>query len=541
METQNIKLEPDFVNKVMAFETKLAKMSMKKDQARLYDEFFNKTDLNKFWDNVNDMKFVAAKLDNFDESERNVKLNASEISNIKLFMSKMYAGMGIEKVMFDNYRSNYDEYNEVDAKTLCVYDGDYFVRLFKLLATDDSDLKSQLNAYLQYQIIQSVCGYCTKALYEEFFDFYNRKLSGVKIPLSHEKRTISKINGWVGEALGSIYVKKYFNEDSKTNLEGMIKVILGEMQKSLETNDWLTRDTKQKALKKLSTFGMKIGYPVKFKNYDKLNLCETDSTYDMVKKVQRFSHKREFLNKINSKVNKDEWHMTPQTVNAYYNPLLNEVAFPAAILQPPFYQSTVELIDMKLSPDETKEMLGFDPLRIANYGSISAVISHEITHGYDDMGKKFDADGNMVNWWTEEDDKLFESKTQLMADQAEAYTFENEGKVHNMKPQLTMGENLADLAGMTLALRAMLSESQYRTADGKPKKAALQLFFRAWGNMWRQNITVAARIERLVSDPHAPADFRANLVRNIDEFYDAWDVVEGDNMYLHPSKRVRIW
>jgi len=541
METQNIKLESNFVNKVLSFETKLAKMSMKNDQARLYDEYFNKTDLNKFWDNINDMKFVAAKLNNFDESERDVKLNDTDIANVKLFMSKMYSGMGIEKVMFDNYIKNYGEYNEQDAKTLCVYDGDYFVRLFKLLTTDDNEMRSELKAYLQYQIVQSACAYCTKDLYEEFFDFYNRKLSGVKVPLSHEKRTISKINGWVGEALGSIYVKKYFNEDSKTDLEGMINVILGEMNKSLETNDWLTKDTKVKALRKLSTFNMKIGYPVKFKDYSELNFCETDSTYDMVKKVQKFNYKGEFLNKINSKVDKEKWGMTPQTVNAYYNPLLNEVVFPAAILQPPFYQSTVELIDMKLNDNETEKELGFDPLRVVNYGSISTVISHEITHGYDDMGKKFDADGNMINWWTDEDVKLFESKTQLMADQAELYTFENEGVVHSMKPQLTMGENLADLAGMTLALRAMLSESQFLTSDGKPKKEALRLFFRAFGNMWRQNTTVASRIERLATDPHGPADFRANLVKNIDEFYEAWDVVEGDKMYIPPSKRVRVW
>lgn len=537
MKANGIDLGENFVNKVISFETKMAKIKMKSAQARLYDQYFNKINLNEFWNKANDLNFVKDKLDNFEESEREVKLDSDEMESMKLFMSKMYSELDVEKTMFNNYRKNYDEYDAEEAKALCVYDGDYFVRLFKMLSVDNKVFKDEMRAFFQYNVIKSVFGYCTKELYEEFFDFYSRKLSGTKVPLSHEKRTVGKINGWVGEALGDIYVRKHFKEESKKDIEGMINVILGEMRKSLETNDWLTSGTKQKALEKLSSFKVKIGYPAKFKDYSELHLSSTDSTHDMAKKVMEFVYQKEFLDKINSKVDKEEWHMTPQTVNAYYNPLLNEVVFPAAILQPPFYQSSLNSVKMSL--DEVGDV-DFDALRAINYGSISTVIAHEITHGYDDQGKKFNADGNMINWWTEEDDELFKNKTKLMEDQASQYSFETEGKTHVMKPDLTMGENLADLAGMTLALRAMLSESQF-TQDGVPKKQALQLFFRAWATMWRQNITTEGKIERLATDPHAPADFRANLVRNLDEFYMAFDVNEGDKMYEPPSKRVRVW
>ena len=537
----NLKLSEDFATNVMAFETKLAYISMNPSQSRLYDEYYCKSHLKDIWSNLNTSAYTKGKLDNYEEHEKEFKLSDDELQHVKLFFNIMDNELDLTNLLRTNSEKNY---GHTDQKTyeVCVYDGDYLRRVFHIVLSADDETKAQLYDYLQYRIMSSMSGYCSKELHEEYFDFYNRKLSGQQEDQPFDKKSVVIANAWCGEALGKLYVKQHFSEESKADIESMINTVIHVMKKSIETNDWLTNGTKDKALKKLSTFKMKIGYPEEWKDYSALNIKPNESLYKISKKVKAFLFQTEFLGKVNKPVDKTEWHMTPQTVNAYFSPQQNEIVFPAAILQPPFYQKSLDVIDMDLEPGTTVENLGFDPVKVINFGGISAVIAHEITHGYDDQGRKFDADGNMANWWNEVDIKLFEEKTNLMGAQAEKYKYvDKNGNTHTMKPQLTMGENLADLGGLTLSLRAMLLNPSMLDSSGKPKREALRLFFRSFCNIWKCSMTEQTRVNRLITDPHAPADYRANLVRNIDEFYTAFDVTEDDPMYLSPDKRVRMW
>lgn len=408
-----------------------------------------------------------------------------------------------------------------------VFDGDYLCRFFKKFL--NKDYYNKFISYFEYQIIHSLSNYCTKELNDEFFDFYSRKLNEQQEQKPYDKRAVGTVNCWLGELLGKIYIKIYFSENSKKDIEHMINNVLQVMKVSLENNNWLTQQTKEKALLKLSTFTQKIGFPNKWKKYDKLTIKEDDDLFMIRNKIKSFVYETEFIEKINTFVDKDEWDMTPQTVNAYYNPQLNEIVFPAAILQPPFYQTKIQDIDFDINSC-------LSPLVPVNHGGIIAVIAHEITHGFDDQGRKFDNQGNLIDWWTKEDIELFTEKTKNMVKQAEDYIFTDcDGKNHNMNADLTMGENLADLGGLTLALKALLLNEQYNN------KETLQLFFKSWANIWKCNYKEQEKIQRLVSDPHAPVDFRANLVKNIDEFYSVFDVKEGDTMWLNSEDRVKMW
>ena len=245
--------------------------------------------------------------------------------------------------------------------------------------------------------------------------------------------------------------------------------------------------------------------------------------------------------KLNSVLDREEWRMTPQTVNAYFMPTQNEIVFPAAILQPPFFHKDSSTIDFD-TKDERLLDQNMDLSVPANFGGIGAVIAHEITHGYDDKGRKFDGDGNLNDWWTKEDAELFTGKTEIMAKSAEKYQFidtQDNNKVYKMNPKLCMGENLADLGGLSLSLQALLKSLNGQSAD--VIKASLRILFKSWANVWKLNIKKDSRINRLTTDPHAPCEFRANLVQHMDEFYDAFDVVEGDAMFLEKDCRVRMW
>jgi putative endopeptidase len=526
-----VKISKNFVDNVFEFEKKLAYYSMTKAQARLFDEYYTKTDLKNFYEKLDELNFVGKKLENYDkENEENKKIILSDYDkeNIELFMKTMYHEMDLYFHMYNNYKLTFGELLD-DAFNIMAFDGDFFCRFFKNCL--DANMYEQFKSYFEYHIISSMSNYCTKELNEEFFDFYGRKLNEQQEQKTYEKRAIGVINSWLGELLGEIYVKKYFSQESKKDIELMIDNVLLIMKKSLENNTWLTQQTKEKALLKLGTFRKKIGYPNKWKNYNNLNFDENDSLFMIRNKIKSFVYETEFIAKINTLVDKEEWHMTPQTVNAYYNPQLNEIVFPAAILQPPFYQTSIDNIDFDFDKN-----LNFSPLVPINHGGIVAVIAHEITHGYDDQGRKFNNEGNLVDWWTEEDVKLFEEKTKLMEKQAEQYKYiDNEGNEHKMNGQLTMGENLADLGGLTLSLKALLLDSTYNN------KEALSLFFRSWVNVWKCNYKEQAKIQRLVSDPHAPVDFRANLVKNIDEYYEIFNIKEGDDMWLNTEDRVKMW
>jgi len=540
MKNANISLESDFVEKVFSFEKDLAYIGMKQDQSREYSEYYTNTSLRGFINEIDTLNYLSDKLNNYPEDDRNVSnYSEEEKETLSRFFEKIYSDLDLRRIMKENYEKEYSEpADESRIEKIAVFDGDYFRRVFRLLFNPENE--SRLIAYLQYKIINFSQAYCTKALNEEIFDFYSRTLSGQKEQKSSQKRSIQRINSWVGELLGIIYVDKFFSIESKHAVNGMIDTVLDIMKESLQNNDWLTEETKKSALKKLARFTKKIGFPDKWKDYSSLNIEETDSLYELRKKILAFLTRKEFFEKLNTVKDLTEWHMSPQTVNAYFHPLNNEIVFPAAILQTPFYSSSIGMIDF----DYPEPLADVDVCLAANFGGIGAVIAHEITHGFDDQGRKFDENGNLVDWWTQEDTKLFESKTKLMGNQAELYEFkvtDENGKeiVHKMKPQLTMGENLADLGGLSLAKQALLRQLKGKSED--IIKASLEIFFRSWANVWKFNASKETRIQRLATDPHAPADFRGNLVKHIPEFYSVFDVQEGDAMYIPPEQRVAMW
>lgn len=318
------------------------------------------------------------------------------------------------------------------------------------------------------------------------------------------------------------------------------------MKDSMTNSNWLTESTKQKAMTKLDKFNVKIGYPDIWKDYSRLDICEGDTLYDISNKFNRWYGTEEFLGKLNTVLDRNEWLMTPQTVNAYFMPTQNEIVFPSAILQPPFYCKSITDIDFDVT-DEL-ELLGNsqdklsddDILHAVNLGAIGAVIAHEITHGYDDQGRKFDGDGNLNDWWTDEDAKLFTEKSELLKEQVNEYKFidiDDSNKEHHMNAQLTMGENLADLGGISLSLQAL----NRKITDHTNIKILHRLFFKSFANVWKENSKKDKIINALTTDPHGPPDFRANLVRNMDEFYHAFNIRETDKMYLSQPKRLRMW
>jgi len=381
--------------------------------------------------------------------------------------------------------------------------------------------------------------FCTKKIDEEFSNFYHRILRGQQDQKSTEKRAINIVNTVGGELLGKLFVSKFFPLKDKLNIHTMIDDTLNIMKQSLLENNWLTNFTKKHALDKLSKFNKKIGYPDIWKDYSKYNIDLGDPLYIIFKKYNKWSIQVNFFDKLNSILDTTEWKMTPQTVNAYFNPTCNEIVFPAAILQPPFYNS-LETIDFDIT-DEINMAGQFDILTPANYGAILAVIAHEITHGYDDQGCKIDKNGNLNEWWSNKDKELFKEKTNIMELYSKKYTYidMDTDKTYSLNAQLTMGENLADLGGLALSIKGLLTKLHNK--EPNIVKASLRVFFKSWANIWKQNIKKERRLMLLNCDPHSPCEFRGNLVNHIDEFYYAFDIKKTDNMYIDPVDRLKMW
>lgn len=346
-------LEADFAERVMRFETKLAQISMKPDQSRQYDQYFTVTTLDGFVSGVNEMKSLAEKLENYkanavDEGspdapvlrEAAYKLD-DEHGHVKAFVQLLYAELDLEASLKRNYREQYTDKGAAPASPesaetrMIVFDGDFFRRVFPLILSLHN--AQDLIAYMKYNVIKWGGSYCTKDLDEEIFDFHSRRLGGQKEQKSHEKRTVGTVNAWAGELLGKVYVARYFSPEDKEKLQAMIGEVLGVMRRSLKTNDWLTEPTKEKALAKLAKFTTKIGFPDKWKDHSRLIFTPEDGILALRKKVAAFELQSEFYEKVNTPKDKTKWEMHPHQVNAYFHPLNNEIVFPAAILQPPFY------------------------------------------------------------------------------------------------------------------------------------------------------------------------------------------------------------
>jgi putative endopeptidase len=383
----------------------------------------------------------------------------------------------------------------------------------------DENLET-LKLWLSWVLVRSYAPYLSSDFVNERFAFYGTKLTGQPVNRPRWKRAVSLVEGSLGEAVGQIYVAKHFPESSKTQMEQLVQHLIDAYRQSISELDWMTEETKTKALEKLSKFTPKIGYPDKWKDYSSIVIDRGDLVSN-VKNVSSWEFDYH-ANKIGQPIDRDEWHMTPQTVNAYYNPGLNEIVFPAAILQPPFF-----------SP-ETDDAV--------NFGGIGAVIGHEIGHGFDDQGSKYDGDGKLVSWWTEADRKAFEERTKSLIDQYSALSPEQLDDSHKVNGELTIGENIGDLGGLGIAWKAYLLSLDGAEPPVFDGLTAAQRFLMSWAQCWRAKSRDEIAIQRLATDPHSPAEFRCNqVVKNLDLFHDTFGVTETDEMWLEPKKRVVIW
>ena len=323
--------------------------------------------------------------------------------------------------------------------------------------------------------------------------------------------------GVLGDAVGRMYVAKHFQPDAKARMDQLVQNLLTTFEISIDELTWMTEATKQQAQAKLAKFTTKIGYPIRWRDYSRLEMDPQD-LFGNMQRSAAFEYQR-MIDKLGSPIDRDEWGMTPQTVNAYYNPGKNEIVFPAAILRPPFFNKDAD--------------------DAVNYGGIGAVIGHEISHGFDDQGSKYDGDGNLRNWWTEKDRQAFKALTERLVAQYNEYS-PLPGKTVN--GQLTLGENIADLAGLAIAHRAYrlsLDGAEPPIIDGWTGD---QRFFMGWSQVWRRKYRDAEMMRRLLVDPHAPSWYRANgPVINIDAFYNAFGAEPGDALYKAPEERIRIW
>ncbi|MEY4997472.1 MAG: hypothetical protein RLY59_876, partial [Actinomycetota bacterium] len=373
--------------------------------------------------------------------------------------------------------------------------------------------------WLSWNIIHSAAPFLPAAFVSENFDFYGRTLTGTPEQRERWKRGVSLVEGSMGEAVGRVYVERHFPERAKAEMDVLVSNLIEAYRQSITELDWMSEATRKRALEKLDKFTPKVGYPVKWRDYSSLVVSPTDLVGNM-RRVAEFEFQRE-LGKIGKPIDRDEWFMTPQTVNAYYNPGFNEIVFPAAILQPPFFH-----------PD-------WDDA--ANYGSIGAVIGHEIGHGFDDQGSRFDGDGLLTDWWTDEDRAAFEERTKSLIDQYNALS-PKQVPGHFVNGELTIGENIGDLGGLAIAWKAYLISLNGEEPPVIDGLTGAQRFFLSWAQSWQQKGRDEEVIRLLAIDPHSPNEFRCNqIVRNIDAFYDAFDVHPADELWLDADERVSIW
>ncbi|MEO6172986.1 MAG: M13-type metalloendopeptidase [Arenimonas sp.] len=406
------------------------------------------------------------------------------------------------------------------AKGFSLSQPKFFAEMDKMLT--DTPV-SEWQAYFRYHAIADSAAYLSDELSNERFAFYGTTMRGQKEQKPRWKRVLDSVNGTAGEALGEVYVKQVFPEESKVQMLQLVNNLREALKARLEKLEWMSPETKAKALEKWNTFDPKIGYPDKWRDYSGLTINSKKSYFDNLIAATAFENKFQMA-KVGKPADRKEWGMTPQTVNAYYNPLKNEVVFPAAILQAPFF-------DAKADP-------------AVNYGGIGAVIGHEMLHGYDDQGSQFDAQGNNNNWWSDADMKAFQARTGKLVAQFDGYTAINDPKEGplNVKGQLTLGENIADLGGLTVAYDALqrdLANKKMATIDGFTQD---QRFYMNWATVWRRNFTADELKVRLNTDPHSPAGFRANgAPSNLPTFATAFQCKAGDGMVRPEDKRVVIW
>ena len=392
---------------------------------------------------------------------------------------------------------------------------------FESLKDSYSEQKLEvIKLWMSWKLISQAAAYLSQDFVDERFSFYGTTLTGAPVNRARWKRAVSLVEGSLGEAVGKIYVEKYFPTEAKKRMDELVEYLIAAYKDSIEKLTWMSDETKKKALVKLTKFTPKIGYPRKWKDYSSIKIDRNDLISN-VKNVTSWNLDRE-MKKIGSPLDRDEWFMTPQTVNAYYNPGFNEIVFPAAILQPPFFS---------LEADDA-----------VNFGAIGAVIGHEIGHGFDDQGSKYDGDGALISWWSDEDRAAFEKLTSSLIGQFNELSPEQLTDDNKVNGELTIGENIGDLGGLGIAYKAYLMSLKGKEPDPIDGLSAKQRLFLSWAQAWRTKGRDEMVLQRLATDPHSPPEFRCNqIVRNIDAFYEAFAVSSSDKLWLEESKRVSIW
>ena len=371
--------------------------------------------------------------------------------------------------------------------------------------------------YLAARVLDSSSDALPEAFREASFAFHGKALTGAEQPKARWQQGTAQLNAALGEAVGQIYVARHFPPEAKARMEGLVANLMRAYANSIEGLAWMSPETKVQAQDKLSKYTVKIGYPEHWQSYAKLVIRNGDPLGNSMR-AARFEHERQTA-RVNGKVDRTEWHMSPQTVNAYYNSSLNEIVFPAAILQPPFFN---------MEADDA-----------VNYGAIGAVIGHEISHGFDDKGSQFDGDGRLRNWWSAADRKAFDAIGAKLIAQYESY---EPIPGQHINGALTQGENIADLSGLQIAFKAYQLSLAGKPAQLIDGLTGEQRFFLGWAQAWREKSREAALLQRITSDPHSPAEFRANgAAINNDAFHDAFGTKSGDRMYKTPEERIRIW
>jgi putative endopeptidase len=372
-------------------------------------------------------------------------------------------------------------------------------------------------SYFEFRLLSSYAPYLSQAFVDESFAFRGAVLSGAKVNRSAQKRAIAEVNRALGEVVGKAYVKNHFPAERKQQVEAMVKNFLAAFKEGIETLDWMTAETKRQAQVKLSKISVKVGYPNKWRDYSALSVARADLVGNVMR-AREFAHRYD-IGKLGKPVDRNAWGMTPQTVNAYYSPELNEVVFPAARLQYPLYDANAE--------------------PAVNYGAVGISIGHEISHAFDDQGAQFDGDGNLRNWWTKEDSEKFAAKGKVLVAQYAAYS---PLSGYTLNGELTLGENIADNAGAIMASRAYKISLGGKPAPVIDGLTAEQRLFMGLAQARRGKARDASLIAQIKSDPHSPSEFRVNgSLRNHPGFYEAFDVKAGDKMYLPPQQRVVIW
>ena len=446
-------------------------------------------------------------------SKSNTELRDVEANYNKMTLDEFkekYPNLPLESL------ANAEGIQSKDIQTMVVGQPSFFAGVDKLASTGNSD---ELRARMEWDAILSSANCLSDNVRAEYFNFFSKTMRGTKEDYPRWKRATRQVEEQMGEPLGRIYCERYFPASSKKRMEELVKNLQVSLAERIKAQDWMSEPTKKAALEKLSTFYVKVGYPNKWKDLSKLTIDPSKSFYDNVQACRKFWANVTIQEKAGKPVDKDEWLMTPQTVNAYYNPTTNEICFPAGILQYPF----------------------FDPKAddAFNYGAIGVVIGHEMTHGFDDQGRHYDKDGNMTDWWTKEDGKNFEARTGKYAD------FFSAIKVLpdlNANGKLTLGENLADHGGLEVAFNAF-----EKTPEAKKGKVIMgftpeQRFFIAYAGVWANNITEAEIRSRVKSDPHSLGEWRVNgALPHINAWYKAFGVKKGDKLFIPENERLKLW